>query len=81
MANLSLQSGVCQDFEKCTGSPIVIKKPGLDHKILKNYRPISNLQFVSKLTEKAVAKQITDHMSINGLFPSLQCCGSRAKYT
>lgn len=27
---------------------------------------------MSKLTEKAAAKQITDHMSINGLFPSLQ---------
>ena len=46
--------------------------PGLDHTILKNFRPISNLQFVSKLTEKAVAKQITEHMSTHGLFPSLQ---------
>ena len=48
-----------------------LKKPGLDHEILKNFCPISNLQFVSKLTEKAVAKQI-EHTSINGLFPSLQ---------
>ena len=29
------------------------------------------MQFVSKLTEKVVAKQIIDHMSIKGLFPSL----------
>ena len=50
----------------------LLKKPGLDHTILKNFRPISNLQFVSKLTEKAVAKQITEHMSTHGLFPSLQ---------
>ena len=49
----------------------LLKKPGLDHTILKNF-PISNLQFASKLTEKAVAKQITEHMSTHGLFPSLQ---------
>ena len=40
----------------------------MDHKILKNFRPIGNLQFVSSLTEKAEAKQITDHMIINPLF-------------
>ena len=31
-----------------------------------------NLQFVSKLTEKVVAKQITEHMRTHGVFPSLQ---------
>ena len=44
----------------------------MDHTILKNFRPLSNFQFVSKLTEKAVAKQITEHMSTHGLFLSLQ---------
>lgn len=33
-------------------SPL-LKKPGLEL-LLKNYRPVSNLQYISKLTEKAV---------------------------
>ena len=48
VVNLSLQSGV---FAKTWKNALVrplLKKPGLDHKILKNFRPISNLQFVSK---------------------------------
>ena len=32
------------------------KKPSLDRNILKNYRPVSNLSFISKLIEKVVAK-------------------------
>ena len=72
MVNLSLQSGVfAMTWKNALVRPL-LKKPGLDHTILKNFRPISNLQFVSKLTEKAVAKQITEHMSTHGLFPSLQ---------
>ena len=38
----------------------------------KNFRPVSNLQFTSKLTEKAVAVQLQDHMLNNNLFPELQ---------
>ena len=33
---------------------------------------MSNLQFTSKLTEKAVAVQLQEHMLVNGLFPELQ---------
>ena len=40
--------------------------------INKNFRPVSNLQFTSKLTEKAVAVQLPKHMRVNGLFPELQ---------
>ena len=36
------------------------------------FRPISNLQFVSKLTELVVASQIQSHMTKNNLFPQLQ---------
>ena len=38
----------------------------------KNFRPISNLQFTSKVTEKAVAIQLQAHMLTNGLFPEMQ---------
>ena len=39
------------------------------HKYL---RPISNLQFVSKITERAVFDQVYSHMTDNELFPVLQ---------
>ena len=37
--------------------------------IFKNYRPASNLQFIYKLTESAVSKQLQHHISMNKLFP------------
>ena len=40
--------------------------------INKNFWPVSNLQFTSKLTEKAVAVQLQKHMRVNGLFSELQ---------
>ena len=39
---------------------------------LENYRPISNLQFISKLTERAVCEQLYSHMSKHSMFPVLQ---------
>ena len=38
----------------------------------KNYRPVSNLAFLSKITEKAAALQISDHVSFNQMFPEFQ---------
>ena len=43
------------------------KKAGLDKNILKNYRPVSNLSYISKLIEKAVAKQINEHIAHEGI--------------
>ena len=36
----------------------LLKKPGLDHQHHKNFRPISNLTFLSKVIEKVVALQL-----------------------
>ena len=44
-----------------------LKKTGLDQETLNNYRPISLLPFVSKLTERVVLKQLNAHMSKNNL--------------
>ena len=41
-------------------------------KFFSNFRPISNLMFVSKLTEKVVASQLIHHISSNGLDEILQ---------
>ena len=40
----------------------------LDQNELKNYRPVSNLSFVSKITEKLVLSQQSGHFSANGLY-------------
>ena len=34
---------------------------------MKNYRPISNLPFISKLIEKVVARRIEEHLEHNDL--------------
>ena len=48
-----------------------LKKVNMDF-IKKNYRPVSNLAFLSKITEKAAALQISDHVSCNQMFPEFQ---------
>ena len=43
------------------------KKASLDSNTLKNYRPISNISFVSKLIERLVAKRINDYLRTHSL--------------
>ena len=45
----------------------MIKKSGLDPETLSNYRPVSNLPFLSKILEKAVAEQLVAHLDANNL--------------
>ena len=71
MVNLSLRTGYFANACKTTVVHPLLKKPGLDL-LFKNFRPIRNLQFVSKLTERVVANQIQSHMFRNNLFPQLQ---------
>ena len=56
--NDSLCSGTVPScFKHAIVSPL-IKKQGADAEVLKNYRPVSNLPFISKILEKVVAFQI-----------------------
>ena len=70
--NSSLSSG---SFPFCFKSAIVhplLKKSTLDPDNLKNYRPVSNLPFLAKITEKAVLAQLMDHLHSNNLVYPLQ---------
>lgn len=50
--NLSLVTGyVPQTFKVAVINPL-LKKPSLDPEVLANYRPISNLPYISKILEK-----------------------------
>ena len=69
--NKSLEAGLFPEIWKEALVCPSLKKPGLDI-IFKNYRPVSNLAFLSKLTEKAVFHQIHDHMADMSLYPIAQ---------
>ena len=65
--NTSLQSGVFPDeLHRAIVTP-VLKKVSLDRNELKNYRPVSNLHFTSKILEKCASSQITEHTETNNL--------------
>ena len=50
----------------------LLKKATVGSEILKKYRPVSNLLFVSKVLERVVAQQLTSYMTDNNLHEYLQ---------
>ena len=72
IVNTSLQEGnFPTEAHKAIVTPL-LKKSSLDREELKNYRPVSNLNFTAKLIEKCAATQLVDHMDDNGLSDPLQ---------
>ena len=67
IVNLSLKSGVFPDTLKLSHITPLIRKPSLSKDDMKNYRPVSNLNFISKLLEKNIAKRIRSHLESNDL--------------
>ena len=49
----------------------LIQKPGLEARV-ENFRHVCNLQFVSKLLERAVACQLQSYVNQNNLYPLMQ---------
>ena len=49
-----------------------MEKPLLDKHLLKNYRPISNLPFLSKILEKVILYKLLSHLQENNLSNSFQ---------
>jgi hypothetical protein len=49
-----------------------LKKPTLDKEVLSNYRPVTNLLFVSKILERIVSKQLYIHLSIHDILSPAQ---------
>ena len=69
--NTSLKIGVMPECHKHAIINPLLKKPGLDL-TLNNYRPVSNLKFLSKVIEGAVIDQFNNHLNINNLHDSRQ---------
>ncbi|XP_068675499.1 uncharacterized protein [Montipora foliosa] len=70
--NLSLSTGVIPDALKVAILSPMLKKSDADFEQFQNFRPISNLKVVSKLVEKAVAIQLTDHVMSHHLDETFQ---------
>ena len=72
IVNLCLTTG---DFPiSCKLSIVIplIKKPGLDREMLKNYRPVSNLPFLSKVIEKVIFICMLGHILDTNIVDSFQ---------
>ena len=72
IVNNSLSMGIFPSTLKQSIITPVIKKSTLDRNILKSYRPIANLPFLSKVIEKAASCQVMDHVDSNALGEILQ---------
>lgn len=72
IVNLSLLSGTFPQLYKQSHVKPLLKKITLDPDCLKNFRPVSNLTFISKLIEKAAANQFTNHLITNNLLEVFQ---------
>ena len=70
--NQSLESGeVPKSMKNALITPL-LKKPKLDSTDISNYRPVSNLSFLSKVLERVVDAQLSRYLTENGLHEKLQ---------
>ena len=69
--NTSLSSGHFPPIFKSAIVRPLLKKPSLDQNCLKNYRPVSNLSFLSKVLEKIVLSQLLDYLTHNHLLNTI----------
>ena len=72
IVNLSLQTSTMPTQLKEAFSKPKLKKDSLDPEVYSNFRPISNLKFVSKMIEKAVVHQLKYHLTENNMDESFQ---------
>ena len=72
LINTSLITGFFP--EQCKNAIIrpLLKKPTLDPEKLKNFRPVSNLHFISKVLEKVVMQRLEEHLNEHSLHVPLQ---------
>jgi hypothetical protein len=70
--NMSFEEGhFPSDLKRALILPL-LKKLGLDFEIFANFRPVSNLAYLSKLLERVAASRLLEHMSIHKLHEVFQ---------
>ena len=69
--NTSLRDGMVPESFKRALVKLLPKKPGLEL-LEKNYRPVSNLSYISKLVECVMAAQLVTHIERHGMMEAHQ---------
>ena len=69
MVNASLTQGRLPISQRHAIVTPLLKMAGTDSADMANFRPVSNLSFMSKVVERAVANQLTEYLSANNLLP------------
>ena len=72
IVNMSLRVSMIPKSLKTALIRSLLKKTGLDSDILKNYRPVSNLPFISKIIENVMSGMLNEHLIYNSMFDPLQ---------
>ena len=81
IVNMSLRESMIPKSLKTALIRPLLKKTGLDSDILKKYRPVSNLTFISKVIEKVISGRRNEHLINNSLFDTLQSAYRDKHYT
>ena len=72
IVNLSLMSSTMPvNLKEALLNPL-LKKASLDSETFKNFRPVSNLAYISKIVEKVVDNCTSDHMELHNLHDEFQ---------
>ena len=72
IVNSSISLGDVSDLLKEALVTSLLKKNNLDPEQLKNFTPVSNTPFASKLVERAVASRLNNNISEHGFYEILQ---------
>ena len=72
IVNDSLKFGKVSECLKTAAVTPLLKKSNLDVNTLTNYRPVSNLPFVSMLIERFVVNQLNEYLEREGLSEPFQ---------
>ena len=81
IVNMTLSTGIFPSKVKSAIVLPLLKKENLDSESFKNYRPVSNLPFLSKVIEKVMACPLLEHMQANHLLDTLQSAYKEAHST
>ena len=65
IVNTSISENIMPTSLKAATVTPLLKKPTLDCNNMANYRPVSNLPYLSKLIEKVVVRQLDTHLTTN----------------
>ena len=81
MCSASLREGILPTSQRNAIVTPRLRKAGSDPADVCNYRPISNLTFMSKVVERLVCRQLVAYLEQNGLLPDLHSAYRRCRST